>query len=570
MIRRARVSLLWKILLSTSLAMTLLFGITAWMVQKQTTDAISEMLHEEVRASFQMYESLWKSRAATLASLSRVLSSMSDVRAAFSTGDRLTIRDTAGELWARISDADAIFLVAGPQGTIIASLGGEPSQAIKGDLPFVGAARARFPEQASGFVFLNGRLYQVTVTPVYVQSGSEQVLLNVLVAGYAVDAQLAEQLKRATGGSEFVFVTADRVLASTMNGQQSREFARTARSGHTPPDYAPLRTELRDLTGARVAELWILRSFESARRATAELRRNIFMIYLAALAAGLLLTAMLARHMLEPIGELDRAAAEVSRQNYDHRVNIDREDELGRLGATFNSMCTSIQNARDDLIRQERITTIGQLSTSIVHDLRNPLAAIYGGAEMLVDGDLPQPQVKRLAGNIYRASRNIQDMLQELADVSRGKPDRTEPCRLRDVVAAAYEPVRALAETSKVDVRIAVPDDIEVPLARARMERVFSNLLVNSLEAMKDGGHIDITAHQENGTVLVDISDTGPGIPAEVRRRMFQPFVTEGKRNGLGLGLALSRQTVLNHGGDLWLMPDSDRGAHFRMKLASG
>lgn len=570
MSRRVRVSLLWKILLSTSIAVTLLFGITAWVVQNQAAQAISNMLHEEVRASFQMYESLWKSRAATLASVSRVLSSMSDVRAAFSTGDRLTIRDTAGELWARISDADAIFLVTDAQGHVIASLGGQPSQAIEGDLPFVGAARARFPEQASGFVFLNRRLYQVTVTPVYVQSGAEPVLLNALVAGYMVDAHVAEQLKRATGGTDFVFLAGDQVLASTMSAAQSREFARAAGSGHTPADYAPLRTELRDLTGGRVAELWILRSFESARRAIATLRRNIFLIYLAALAGGLLLTAVLARHMLDPIRELDRAAAEVSRQNYDHRVSIDREDELGRLGATFNSMCESIQSARDDLIRQERINTIGQLSTSIVHDLRNPLAAIYGGAEMLVDGDLPPPQVKRLAGNIYRASRNIQDMLQELADVSRGRPDRTEPCRLRDVVTAAYEPVRSLAETSKVDVHIAVPDDIEVPLARARMERVFSNLLINSLEAMKDGGHIDITAHQDNGSVVVDICDTGPGIPAEVRRRMFQPFVTEGKRTGLGLGLALSRQTVLNHGGDLWLVNDSGRGAHFRMKLATG
>ncbi|HET8547485.1 MAG TPA: ATP-binding protein [Bryobacteraceae bacterium] len=570
MIRRVQVSLLWKILLSTSLAITLLFGITAWVVQSRAAQATSDMLHEEVRASFQTYDSLWKSRAATLAAVSRVLSSMSDVRAAFSTGDRLTIRDTAGELWARISDADAIFLVTDPQGHVIASLGGEPSQAIEGDLPFVGAARARFPEQASGFVFLNDRLYQVTVTPVYVQSGSEQVLLNVVVAGYLVDKQLAEHLREATGGSEFVFLAGERVLASTMSSEHSREFAQAARSGHRPLDFAPLRTELRDLTGARIAELWILRSFESARKAIATLRQNIFLIYLAALIVGLVLTALLARRILEPIRELDRAAAEVSRQNYDHRVQIDREDELGRLGATFNSMCASIQSAREDLIRQERISTIGQLSTSIVHDLRNPLAAIYGGAEMLVDGELPGAQVKRLAGNIYRASRNVQDMLQELADVSRGKPERTEPCRLRDIVTAAYEPVRQLAETSKVELRIAVPDEIEVPLARARMERVFSNLLVNSVEAMKNGGQIEITAEQVNGSVYVDISDTGPGIPAEVRRRLFQPFVTEGKRNGLGLGLALSRQTVLNHGGDLWLVQDSGRGAHFRMKLLAG
>ena len=83
-------------------------------------------------------------------------------------------------------------------------------------------------------------------------------------------------------------------------------------------------------------------------------------------------------------------------------------------------MCASIQQARQELIRQERISTIGRLSSSIVHDLRNPLAAVYGGAEMLVDAELTPLQVKRLAANIYRASRRIQELLQDLLNVSRG------------------------------------------------------------------------------------------------------------------------------------------------------
>jgi hypothetical protein len=82
------------------------------------------------------------------------------------------------------------------------------------------------------------------------------------------------------------------------------------------------------------------------------------------------------------------------------------------------------------LIRQERISTIGHLSSSIVHDLRNPLAAIYGGAEMLVDGNLAPAHVKRLAANIYHASQRIQRMLQDLLNVSCGKSVASEPCRL--------------------------------------------------------------------------------------------------------------------------------------------
>ena len=114
MITAARVSLLWRVLLSTSIAVTLLFGVTGWIVQDNATRATATSLDEEVRASFHAYDSLWQSRADMLASVSLVVSRMSDVRAAFSTGDAATIRDTAKELWDKISREDAIFLVTDP------------------------------------------------------------------------------------------------------------------------------------------------------------------------------------------------------------------------------------------------------------------------------------------------------------------------------------------------------------------------------------------------------------------------------------------------------------------------
>jgi signal transduction histidine kinase len=566
-IRQLRVSLLAKILLSTSLAVTVVFAVTGWLVQRHALQVFSAMLHEEASASFRAYESLWRSRAAMLASVSRILSSMSDVRAAFGTGDRATIRDTASELWARMSDADAVFLVTDPQGMVIASIGGEPSQAITGRLPFVVTARARFPEQSSGFVFIGDRLYQVAVTPVLVDSGVDQVLLNVVVAGYRVESQIALQLKEATGGSEFLFLSGGRVLASTLDETRSSTLAAMAGSDRKPSDYVTLQRDLLDLSKEPIGQLWILRSFASASRQMSALRRDIFLIYLVALTAALALTTLLARKLMQPISELDRAAAEIARHNYDHRVEVRGEDEIGRLGMTFNAMCASIQSGREELIRQERLSAISRISTSIVHDLRNPLAAIYGGAEMLVDGDLPQSQTKRLAENIYRASRQIQHLLQELADVARGRTDPPEICNLRDVVLGACEPLRGQAEQREIELKISVPEDIEIPLARARMERVFTNLVVNSIEAIDRNGQIEIAASQNGKAVYIDVIDSGPGIPASIGSRLFQPFASEGKRDGIGLGLALSRQTVLNHGGDLWVVTHPAGGAHFRMKL---
>ena len=106
----SRLSLLWKILLPTSLVMTLAFAITGWVVQRDVIRASYASVEEEAKASFQAYESLWSARASRLRLASQLLSTMSDVRAAFGTQDPATIRDTAGELWSRVSDEGFIEL----------------------------------------------------------------------------------------------------------------------------------------------------------------------------------------------------------------------------------------------------------------------------------------------------------------------------------------------------------------------------------------------------------------------------------------------------------------------------
>lgn len=584
--RFSRLSLLWKILLSTSVAVTILFAITGEIVLRNITGTMSGTLQEEVRRSFRAYTSLWESRARMLSTVSRIISALPPVRLAFDTGDKATIQDTAGELWREVSDSDALFLVTNPQGRLLASLGGVSSLA-QTNLDWVRNASAKFPNyienhadaaplQENGFFFHDGdpcELYQVSLTPVYVQSTQGERLRNVLVAGYRVDAIVAKQLREATG-SDFLFLTPDGVVTSTLN-QRATSVVRANLAGAGKDDlvsdgvvkYAWFKTPLVDVSGSKVADLVILRSFEAARQRIGGLYTEILALWILAISIGLGLTYLLARRIVEPVRQLDRAASEVARQNYAIELEVKSEDELGRLAGSFNGMCASIRQAREDLIRQERISTIGRLSGSIVHDLRNPLAAIYGGAEMLVDADLPQAHVKRLAANIYRASRRIQELLQDLLNVSRGKSRAPEVCRLREVAAAACDSLAAAAEAQGVQVTVSIPPDLELPLERSRMERAFVNLIGNSLEAMPEGGEVRISAGYEKGSAVVHVEDTGPGIAPEIRSKLFQPFVTAGKRNGLGLGLALTRQTIVEHGGDMWVESEPGRGARFSFRL---
>ena len=570
----SRLSLLWKTLLSTSIAITLLFAVTVWIVQHHVVQSTSESLEDEVRASFRAYDSLWRAHADKLASISLILSTMSDVRAAFTTGDEATIRDTAAELWNRVSEDNAMFLVTDPDGRVITSLGGNPRIPLAHTMPLVQQASASFPRQSQGFLMLGGHMYQVIVTPVYVQSAGGPGLIDVLLAGYEVNNLTAGQLKEATGGSDFTFTAGSNVVASTLGGGVSSAMLTAANRYADRPgritdgrtEYMALTTPLMDVLGHPIGKLSIFRSFATADRRLESLRWNILFTWVAAVLAGLALTYLLARRILAPVKRLDRGAEAISRGDYAIRLPVESQDELGRLTETFNNMCSSIQSARQELIQKEQIATIGRLSTSIVHDLRNPLAAIYGGAEMLVDSDLPPPQVKRLAQNIYRASRRIQELLQDLVNVSRGKEKAVEVCRLRDVIGAAWEVLARSAETQSVKVSLDVPDDIELPLERSRMERVFVNLFSNALDAMPEGGRIEVAARRHDTVVMVEVGDTGPGISSEVRASLFQPF-RSGKRNGLGLGLALSRQTVLDHGGDMWADANGSGGARFRLRL---
>jgi len=160
----------------------------------------------------------------------------------------------------------------------------------------------------------------------------------------------------------------------------------------------------------------------------------------------------------------------------------------------------------------------------------------------------------------------MKELLDELLSRWASRESETELCDLRDLIAGAVEKIAVIAESQSVRVVQSLPDRLVLAVVRHRMQSVVVNLLVNALEAMPAGGTIDISAVFDQYSVVVQISDSGPGIPSEIRHRLFQPFATAGKANGLGLGLALSRQAVIDHGGEMWA-ESSRHGARFSFRL---
>lgn len=567
----AGIPLQWRVFLTTSITITILFVLAGLGLQDYALSVADQSVRSEIRGSIQAYEALWKGRTQVLSATTALMAQMPNVRAVFGLRDRNTIRDFVGELWSRVSDQSAAFLVLDPEGHLIASLGADSDDLAAPQIPLK-QVRTRFPRQLNGYLRQGSKLFYMVLTPVYVQTSHEPLLLNVLCAGFRIDNLVAGQLKTLAPASDFVFLDNRQVFASTLE----------ARFGYLSPqsllpapgsdrehirgqEFISFGQPLPDITGKKIAELRILHSYENARVALTKLQRSLGLAWLATVTVALLVSLLMTRRLLDPMRLLDRAVTEIASRNYSYRVPVTGTDELSRLAATFNMMCDSIEQARIDLIRQEQINTIGRLGSSLVHDLRNPLAAIYGGAEMLVDGQLPAEHTRRIALNIYRASHRVQELLRDLLNVSRGEGRNLEICKVREIVEAAAE--AALTAGSDVKIKIALDDSREIFVDRTRSERVFTNLFSNAIDAMPDGGDVYVYSKVDGDNLLVFVEDTGPGVPAEVRTQLFRPFVTAGKRTGLGLGLTLSRQTMLELGGDLQLLSRSGPGACFHLRF---
>jgi signal transduction histidine kinase len=547
----------WKIWLSVFGIVTGLFGVAGWMLQRHAVESATLSLDEEVTAGFQAYESVLKARQEMIGSAALLLSSLPNVRAAFGTGDPATIRDSAMELGSYLSPTlkeSTFLIVADPRGGTIAVLSGAPKLQR---WPVEAAVVPTAPRQVSGYHVQEGMLFRLVLTPVFVDSVRGPALISVLVAGYPVTDATAASLKQSTGGSDFVFAGPGGRFASTVAAVSD--------------DDARIERDLLGLDGAPVGKLTIARTFGAAGQRLARLRRDLLLIWAVALVLSLLLGYVLANRIVRPISELDRAASELSKQHLSHRIPdavANSGDEFGRLAATFNQMAGSLEQAQRDLIRHERIATVGRLASSIVHDLRNPLAAIYSGAEMMMDSELPPAHNKRLAVNIYKASRRILEMLQELLDASKGTKGEREACNILDLVQTAV--LSQETATSHIQFAVEVPEELEATVERTRMERVFVNLIANAVEVMPNGGIVAIRGVRENGHMHITVADQGPGIAKEIQAELFQPFSSFGKRNGLGLGLALSKETVVDHGGEIWATQAAPKGAVFHVKLPVG
>ena len=315
--------------------------------------------------------------------------------------------------------------------------------------------------------------------------------------------------------------------------------------------------------------------------------RTMALIATFCLTVGLVAAWILSRRLTEPLERLTAAADAIAGGDHTRRADLARVDELGRLGRSFDTMAAQVeesrqrleekvaarthelndallrlQDAQQALMRREKLALLGQLASGVGHELRNPLGVMSNAVYYLDAVQKDQPEdVRKALGMLREQIALSAKIVSDLLDFSRITPAERLPIRLEHI-----------AETQLR--RLALPDDIKVirdfpdslPLVHVdpvHAGQVVLNLLTNAVQAMGDGGTLHLRGRlAPEGKVLLEVSDTGPGVPPEHLDKIFEPLFTT-KTNGIGLGLAMSKSLAQANGGDLAVASHPGRGATF-------
>jgi PAS domain S-box-containing protein len=230
-----------------------------------------------------------------------------------------------------------------------------------------------------------------------------------------------------------------------------------------------------------------------------------------------------------------------------------------------DSVRYELNRMRDELVRQTRLAAIGQVAASIAHDLRNPLGAIRN-ARFYLNRKLPKDQPKwQEYLDIMEHEIVVADtIIDDLVDMSRAKsPDKSD----LDLEKALRDSFRRVNGTSNVEFDCVFDHrPFTVYADPSHLGRLLDNLILNAVQAMGARGRITVDATSEANFDTIRVKDEGPGVPGEIRSRIFEPLVT-GKAKGSGLGLSICRQIAESHGGRIDLLRSGDAGAEFEVRL---
>jgi signal transduction histidine kinase len=246
---------------------------------------------------------------------------------------------------------------------------------------------------------------------------------------------------------------------------------------------------------------------------------------------------------------------------------IDRSQIIEIIGQKV-IRAVDLYSLRERILDQERLSAVGQMMSTIVHDLRSPVNSINGFLELLTEEE-NTPEEREEYANIMRMEiQTITNMTTEILDFAKGKTSiLPRKIGVGDILKRFQPQLEQLFRNSGIHLKTENTSTKLVYADIDKLTRVFYNIAKNAKEAMGKKGEIQFKIYDMDKMITFEISDNGPGIPQEIKGRLFESFVTSGKESGTGLGLAIVKKIVDEHNGIIELTSEKDRGTTFYVRL---
>ena len=270
---------------------------------------------------------------------------------------------------------------------------------------------------------------------------------------------------------------------------------------------------------------------------------------------------------IDPILALTRGTRALAEGKLDERVKVDSSDEIGQLGLAFNNMADRLVELQDDVRKKERQAMFGRISIGLVHDLSHPIQNIGNSCKLIVKMFDDQEYRETFKRTIERELAQVKRVLDDLRNVARPMPLQRFPIDINKEIAELVESMQSTAEKAGLTIETEfVFGQLFIEADLFALNRVYRNLIMNSLQATPPRGRVVVRTLRDSGYATVEVSDSGCGIPKERLETIFEDFVTT-KRRGLGLGLAISKEIVEQLDGTITVSSDVGVGSTFTLKF---
>ncbi len=562
-------------LVALALAMTAIFlAMARFTVERQArADLTLDMQH-----SLQTFRNLQAQRQRLLLRESSLLSELPTLKATMTTSDRRTIQDNGVQFW-KLSGED-FFALSSPEGHLDAFYNtGAPLS--RDNVELVLRAAINSPGSLQ-LLASDGRLFEISSQPLTFGSGEQMTGLGYVTTGYEFTEKIAREVSDAAA-AEVVFAVDGNVVAGTLPAPLRQELdstqsellrqpleSREMRLGHQRYLASSVRLEAETAPGADI-QLVVFKSFAGEEQILASLYRLVAALGALAAMLGVGLAAFIARTVTEPLQSLLAGTRALSRGDFTHKVSEAGAEEVRELSRAFDRMRERMQQTQQELLAAERMATIGQMASSVSHDLRHYLSAIYANAEFLANPEIPAGEREDLLADVRAGVQGMTDMLDSLLVFSRtGMVLQLRPEYLTVLVEQTVAAIRSHPEARGVDLRVQPVLPLLVEVDPKELRRAVYNLLLNACQAVRRGARpawVSLETGMVHDGLRITVRDSGPGVPSAIRETLFHPFVSEGKQSGVGLGLALAKRIAEAHGGGISLDESLDGNTAFTICL---